>query len=448
MNKQIPTATLLVGYCNQEDAQRAEFEALAKTLSQFLHQPVVMCALDDSQRTLLHAITGLLRQGIVRIIILPLFLGPPEFQNNTLADVVAFAGQRWPYVHFHISPLLSCAEWLQVMGKHEDKSAIILVGEGSTNPDINSDLSKLGRLLFEVSASWRVEVAFVQEAAPTLGEMLGRHQKLGTQQITVVPVMLFEGATYQHLTSQIEKSLFKGAVTLTSVLSQRGTLIEILQARHKAALEDRSLLPVSWEKLQWELIAELEEQHRQRPGQQAGDEATFQQMLAKIDQILPRRTNASKPAPASTQSPVDADGTVHWEQINPLGDLALSGSSSYRDKLLEAVDPAKCLADPERYAGVVAEIGQGIRTTTGLPIVESSVPGWVGIQCESEEMAIWLVRAIIVENIMIRREVDVLYLPASPQFTFREEILSIVTVVSKTWRYWIEHGARRVACKS
>ena len=46
-------------------------------------------------------------------------------------------------------------------------------------------------------------------------------------------------------------------------------------------------------------------------------------------------------------------------------------------------------------------------------MVRSKAPGWAGIRCDSEEMAIWLMRAIIVENVMVRREDDVIYLPAT-----------------------------------
>jgi sirohydrochlorin cobaltochelatase len=60
-------------------------------------------------------------------------------------------------------------------------------------------------------------------------------------------------------------------------------------------------------------------------------------------------------------------------------------------------------------------------------------------------MAIWLVRAIIVENVMVRREEDVLYLPAGPHFTLKNEIKSIVTVVAKTCHYWTEHiGSKKI----
>jgi sirohydrochlorin cobaltochelatase len=55
-------------------------------------------------------------------------------------------------------------------------------------------------------------------------------------------------------------------------------------------------------------------------------------------------------------------------------------------------------------------------------------------------MAIWLMRAIVVENVLARREGAVLYLPAGPGFTLSGEIKNVVTAVAKTYHYWLEHA--------
>jgi sirohydrochlorin cobaltochelatase len=49
-------------------------------------------------------------------------------------------------------------------------------------------------------------------------------------------------------------------------------------------------------------------------------------------------------------------------------------------------------------------------------------------------------RAIVVENVMARREGTTLYLPAGPRFTLGGEIRNVVTVVAKTHHYWVEHA--------
>ncbi|MBV9021594.1 MAG: hypothetical protein JOZ71_12875, partial [Ktedonobacteraceae bacterium] len=64
---------------------------------------------------------------------------------------------------------------------------------------------------------------------------------------------------------------------------------------------------------------------------------------------------------------------------------------------------------------------------------------WVGLLCQDEEMALWLLRAIVVENICVRREGTVLFLPAGPSFRLEKEIKNVVTAVAKTYHYWTEH---------
>ena len=96
-------------------------------------------------------------------------------------------------------------------------------------------------------------------------------------------------------------------------------------------------------------------------------------------------------------------------------------------------------ASQEAYERVVAEIECGLQLVTGLPTVRSEKLGWVGLQCDDEETALWLLRAIVVENVCVRREGNVLYLPAGPNFNLEKEIKNVVTVVAKTRHYWTEH---------
>lgn len=92
---------------------------------------------------------------------------------------------------------------------------------------------------------------------------------------------------------------------------------------------------------------------------------------------------------------------------------------------------------------MVAEIERGIKLVTGLPLVPSAVAGWVGVRCDDEAMAIWMLRAIVVENVFARREGEVLYLPAGPDFRLEKEIKNVVTVVAKTHHYWSSHRRER-----
>ncbi len=161
--------------------------------------------------------------------------------------------------------------------------------------------------------------------------------------------------------------------------------------------------------------------------------------------ILPPRYQSQLPSAA----PMGAaglkfadDGSVAWDEIwTDFCDLALAGGPPHRGNLLEPINPATIEANPEGYEKTLTELERGLAMVTGLPIVQSENPGWIGIACDSEEMALWLLRAIVVENITVRREANVLYFPAGPDFRLEREIKNVVTVVAKTTHYWQEHIA-------
>lgn len=136
----------------------------------------------------------------------------------------------------------------------------------------------------------------------------------------------------------------------------------------------------------------------------------------------------------------DENGEVAWDEMwTGFCELALAGGPSHRGTLLEPVTPSDVQADLAAYERVVAEIERGLRLVTGLAIVRSSTLGWVGLQCDNEEMALWLLRAIVVENVCVRREGAVLFFPAGPKFRLDGEIKNVITVVAKTNHYWKEH---------
>lgn len=161
--------------------------------------------------------------------------------------------------------------------------------------------------------------------------------------------------------------------------------------------------------------------------------------------ILPPRyqdpgvTVSAAPMGAATLA-YDKDGQVAWDAMwTGYCELALAGGPPHRGSLLEPVSADEIARKPEQYERVVQEMERGIHLVTGLPTRRSDTPGWIGLVCESEEMALWLLRAIVVENVTVRREENVLWFPAGPDFRLEREIKNVVTVIAKTNHYWQEH---------
>ncbi len=166
--------------------------------------------------------------------------------------------------------------------------------------------------------------------------------------------------------------------------------------------------------------------------------------ISTLASLLPPRYRTGRAVSAAPMGAAslryDDDGRVAWNEIwTDFCDLALAGGPPHRGTLLEPVAPDEVRAAQEAYERVVAEIERGLRQVTGLPTVRSERLGWIGLRCENEEMALWLLQAIIVENVCVRREGTVLFLPAGPDFQLEKEIKNVITVVAKTYHYWTEH---------
>jgi urease accessory protein len=168
--------------------------------------------------------------------------------------------------------------------------------------------------------------------------------------------------------------------------------------------------------------------------------------LPGMESILPPRYQGDAAVSAAPMGAADlkfdAEGRVAWDELwQDFCDLALAGGPPHRGTLLEPVSPEEARATPEDYQRVIAELARGLTMISGLEVLTDAAPGWIGLVCTDEAMALWLLRAIIVENVSVRREENVLFLPAAPSFRLEEEIKNVITVVAKTNHYWTEHRA-------
>jgi len=136
----------------------------------------------------------------------------------------------------------------------------------------------------------------------------------------------------------------------------------------------------------------------------------------------------------------DKDGRVAWDKIwGSFCDLAMAGGPPHRGTLLAPATKAEIALDPAGYAEVVDELCRGVEMVTGLAAERSSVSGWIHVDCPSNSMAGWLVRAINMENVSAHADGMVLHLPAGPSFQLEKEIKNVVVSIAKTCHYWLGH---------
>lgn len=75
----------------------------------------------------------------------------------------------------------------------------MLLGRGGSDPDANSDLYKIARLLWEKTNFKIVEPAFMGVTTPLLDEGIQRCVKLGAKKVIILPYFLFTGILIKRL---------------------------------------------------------------------------------------------------------------------------------------------------------------------------------------------------------------------------------------------------------
>ncbi len=182
--------------------------------------------------TLDQAVNALVVSGVNSIVGVPLVLLGAGHMKDDGPAILRNARLVYPGVHatyarnLGIHPLvLDAAESSAATAGAYESDAVVLVGRGSTDPDANSDLAKVARLLADgrgigskdqprgmpaitppgespLGGLGMVEPAFVSLAPPSVSEALERCRTLGAENITVVPYFLFAGLLLDRIREQ------------------------------------------------------------------------------------------------------------------------------------------------------------------------------------------------------------------------------------------------------
>ena len=70
--------------------------------------------------------------------------------------------------------------------------------------------------------------------------------------------------------------------------------------------------------------------------------------------------------------------------------------------------------DASRLAAAADRIAEGIARAAGLARSQHRYAGWLGVECPSVRHAIWMMRALVVSNVLARREETTLLIPIDP----------------------------------
>src|SRR5436190_22003466 len=208
------TAVLLCGHGSRDPEAVAEFELAAAALHPRLPEfDFATGYLEFARPTIRDGLASLTARGARRILAIPGMLFAASHVKNDLPwEMNSFIADN-PGVDVRlrrdlgIEPkLLEAAADRIAASVPEGRgdTVLVVVGRGTNDPDANSNIAKIARMLWEGMGFGWAEVAFSGVADPRVDDALDRVARLGFRRIAVFPYFLFTGVLVKRIYAQTD----------------------------------------------------------------------------------------------------------------------------------------------------------------------------------------------------------------------------------------------------
>jgi sirohydrochlorin cobaltochelatase len=208
------TAIMICGHGSRDGEALAEFERMASGLRARLPgRDVATGYLEFARPTIRDGLETLSAAGARRILAIPGMLFAASHVKNDLPwEINSFAAAH-PGVELRFGRELSIEP--KLLGAAAERIAaaeaqpatlaaradtlLVVVGRGTNDPDANSNIAKLTRMLWEGMGFGWAETAFSGVAAPLVEPALKRALRLGFPRVVVFPYFLFTGVLVKRI---------------------------------------------------------------------------------------------------------------------------------------------------------------------------------------------------------------------------------------------------------
>jgi sirohydrochlorin cobaltochelatase len=210
-------AVLLVGHGSRYPEGNEQVRKTIEELKPQLVRELLIetCFLEFETPTIEQGIQTCVEKGATSIFVIPLMLLAAGHSKIHIPAAIDEAKVKYPGVNFtygrpfgiHEETIEICKDRLKEVGENineqDNDTAVILLGRGGSDPDANSDLYKITRLLWEKLNYKVVEPAFMGVTDPLIKECVERCIKLGAKKIVILPYFLFTGILIKRLENMI-----------------------------------------------------------------------------------------------------------------------------------------------------------------------------------------------------------------------------------------------------
>jgi sirohydrochlorin cobaltochelatase len=208
-------------------------------------RPVVPCFLELTEPSIQEGVDRCVEQGYTEISALPILLFAARHNKFDVTNELDRARARHPQVKFYYGRHFGITQgildlWRDRLAELDQPSilrqdtVLLFVGRGSSDPDANSDVYKMARLLWEGSGYQTIETCFIGITHPRLEEGFRRARLYEPKRIIVLPYFLFTGVLVKkifNITAQQQEQYPEISMTCLPEMGIQPQLLSVLRER-------------------------------------------------------------------------------------------------------------------------------------------------------------------------------------------------------------------------
>jgi sirohydrochlorin ferrochelatase len=182
-------------------------------------------------------------RGATEITVIPLFLLAAGHIKKDIPQALSSLREKYPTIQVHvIDPfgvqdkiLNGIAELVRITsGELTPRDGILIVGRGSSDPDIHVAFSEIAKGIQERLCSEHVSVCYLAAAEPRLKEGLEGISQKTSGKVIVIPYLLFSGLLLTEVNQAVRKRQNQGQQIIhTGPLSGHQIIADIIIERGK-----------------------------------------------------------------------------------------------------------------------------------------------------------------------------------------------------------------------
>ncbi|SFE51522.1 sirohydrochlorin chelatase [Alteribacillus iranensis] len=209
-------AVLFVGHGSPLDKGNEETIQFINNIKNKINVPIIeTCFLEFAAPNIASGIEICVEKGATSVALVPIMFLPAGHSKIHIPHAIDEAKEKYPLVHFtygrpigiHEEVVRILEERVTAVWEQEEEhtdTALLILGRGSSDPDTNSEVYKLSRLVSERLNQQTTEVSFIGVTTPTVEEGVERCLRLGMRKIILVPCLFFSGVLMDRVEEKMD----------------------------------------------------------------------------------------------------------------------------------------------------------------------------------------------------------------------------------------------------